>query len=113
MKRSRGSIFILSSLFWLSSRAVVFFFIFSLLLFMLYLLGNFQDFLDATQILLLQLLKASLLSEVFLGVLYIVLVFFLRRQRRHLRCLILCSLSVVFCYALLLAFSFLSAWFQI
>jgi len=92
---------------------VVFFFIFSLLLFLLYLLGNFQEFLDSTQIFLIKLLKISLLTEVFLGVLYILLVFVLRRQRRHYLKLIFCSLSVVISYLLLLAFSFLSAWFQL
>jgi hypothetical protein len=113
LRRSRGQIFLLSSLYWLVARAVVFFFIFSLLLFLLYLLGNFQEFLDSTQIFLIKLLKISLLTEVFLGVLYILLVFVLRRQRRHYLKLIFCSLSVVISYLLLLAFSFLSAWFQL
>ena len=100
MRRSRGQIFLLSSLYWLVARAVVFFFIFSLLLFLLYLLGNFQEFLDSTQIFLIKLLKISLLTEVFLGVLYILLVFVLRRQRRHYLKLIFCSLSVVISYLL-------------
>ncbi|MCK5005762.1 MAG: hypothetical protein KAR73_00135 [Spirochaetales bacterium] len=113
MRRSRGQIFILSSLYWLVARGVVFFFIFSLLLFLLYLLGNFQEFLDSTQIFLIKLLKISLLAEVFLGILYILLVFILRRQRRYYLKLIFCSLSVVISYLLLLAFSFLSAWFQL
>jgi len=113
LRRSRGQIFLLSSLYWLVARGVVFFFIFSLLLFLLYLLGNFQEFLDSTQIFLIKLLKISLLTEVFLGVLYIVLVFVLRRQRRYYLKLIFCSLSVVISYLLLLAFSFLSAWFQL
>jgi hypothetical protein len=109
----RGRIFLLSSLYWLVARTVVFFFIFSLLLFLLYLLGNFQDFLDSTQIFLIQLLKVSLLAEVFVGLLYLVMVFLLRRQRRFLGKVILCSLSVVASFALLLAFSFLTAWFQL
>jgi hypothetical protein len=95
------------------ARAVVFFFIFSLLLFLLYLLGNFQEFLDSTQIFLIKLLKFSLLAEVFIGFLYVLLVFLLQRQRRYLGKLILCSLSIVSSFALLLAFSFLSAWLQI
>lgn len=103
----------LSSLYWLVARGVVFFFLFSLLLFLLYLLGNFQEFLDSTQVLLIQLLKASLLAEVFIGLVYILSVFFLRRARRQYVKLILCSFSVVFCCLLLLAFSFLSAWFQL
>jgi hypothetical protein len=91
----------------------VFFFIFSLLLFLLYLLGNFQEFLDSTQIFLVQLLKVSLLAEVFVGLLYLLMVFMLRRQRRFLGKVILCSLSVVVSFVLLLAFSFLTAWFQL
>jgi len=91
----------------------VFFFIFSLLLFLLYLLGNFQEFLDSTQIFLIQLLKVSLLAEVFVGLLYLLMVFLLRRQRRFIGKVILCSLSVVTSFMLLLAFSFLTAWFQL
>jgi hypothetical protein len=109
----RGRVFLLSSLYWLVARTVVFFFIFSLLLFLLYLLGNFQEFLDSTQIFLIQLLKISLLAEVFVGLLYLLMVFLLRRQRRFLGKVILCSLSVTACFMLLLAFSFLSAWFQL
>ena len=45
--------------------------------------------------------------------LYILLLFVLRRQRRYLGKLILCSLSIVSSFLLLLAFSFLSAWFQL
>ena len=109
----RGRIFLLSSLYWLVSRTVVFFFIFSLLLFLLYLLGNFQEFLDSTQIFLIQLLKVSLLAEVFVGLLYLLMVFLLRRQRRFLGKVILCCLAVVASFVLLLAFSFLTAWFQL
>jgi hypothetical protein len=109
----RRRVFLLSSLYWLVARSVVFFFIFSLLLFLLYLLGNFQEFLDSTQIFLIQLLKVSLLAEVFTGLLYILMVFLLRRQRRFLGKVILCSLSVAASFVLLLAFSFLTAWFQL
>ena len=91
----------------------MFFFIFSLLLFLLYLLGNFQQFLDSTQVFLIQLLKVCLLAEVFVGLLYLVMVFLLRRQRRFLGKVILCSLSVLTSFVLLLAFSFLTAWFQL
>jgi len=113
LRRSRGSVFLLSALYWLVARAVVFFFIFSLLLFLLYLLGNFQEFLDSTQILLIRLLKSSLLTEVFFGSLYLLLVFILRRQRRYVGRVILCCLATLTCFALLLTFSFLSAWFQL
>jgi len=91
----------------------VFFFIFSLLLFLLYLLGNFQEFLDSTQIFLIQLLKVILLAEVFTGLLYLLIIFLLRRQRRFLGKVILCSLSIVASFVLLMAFSFLTAWIQL
>ena len=91
----------------------MFFFIFSLLLFLLYLLGNFQEFLDSTQIFLIQLLKVSLLAEVFVGLLYLFMVFLLRRQRRFLGKVILCCLSIVISFVSLLAFSFMTAWFQL
>ncbi len=91
----------------------MFFFIFSLLLFLLYLLGNFQEFLDSTQIFLIQLLKVILLAEVFTGLLYLLIIFLLRRQRRFLGKVILCSLSIVASFVLLMAFSFLTAWIQL
>ncbi len=47
----------------LTGRAVAFFFLVSLLLFFLYILGNSQDFLDSTQIFILSLLRASLSLE--------------------------------------------------
>jgi hypothetical protein len=43
-----------------AGRAVVFFFILSLLSLFFYVLGNYQDFLDATQLFLLGCLRASL-----------------------------------------------------
>jgi hypothetical protein len=110
---SRGRVFLLSSLYWLISRAVLFLFIFSLLLFALYLLGNFQQFLDSSQIMLLQILKICLLAEFFWGALYVALVFLLRRQRRLALKVVLCLLSMLFCGALLLLLSFLSAWLKI
>ena len=44
---------------------------------------------------------------------FALMVFLLRRQRRLLGKVILCSLSVVSSFVLLLAFSFLTAWFQL
>lgn len=104
-------VFFLESLYWLVSRAVVFCFLFSLLAFALYLLGNFQEFLDSTQVLLLAVLRFSLLAEVGLAALYLPIVL-LRGELRAGR-LILVLLSAVLCMALLLGLSFLSAWFQL
>lgn len=111
--RGKERVFLLSYLYWLVGRATVFFFILSLIVFALYLLGNFQEFLDSTQVFLILLLRVSLLAQVFAGLLYILLLFLLRRQRRLVMRLILCFFSVVVSLALLLAFSFLSAWLQL
>jgi hypothetical protein len=46
-----------------AGRAVAFFFVLSLLLMYVYLLGNYQDFLDSSQTYLLDLLRVSLVLE--------------------------------------------------
>ncbi len=50
-----------------AGRAVVFFFIVSILLLLLYVLGNYQDFLDSTQLFLLSSLRVSLSLEMITG----------------------------------------------
>jgi hypothetical protein len=104
--------FLLHSLYWLAGRGAVFFFILSLLVFALYLLGNFQEFLDSSQIFLLSLLRVSLLSEMLTALVYFVMVFLLGRQRRYPARLVLCLLAAALSATLLLAVGFLSAWFQ-
>jgi hypothetical protein len=112
MAHPRGQrIFFLESLCWFTGRAAVFFFLLSVLVLALYLLGNFQDFLDSTQVLLLTLLRLALLAEILLALLYIPLSIALGRQR--VGRLLLCLLSAAYGVALLLATGFLSAWFQI
>jgi hypothetical protein len=106
-------VFFFDSLFWLIGRAVVFFFVLAALLFALYLLGNFQEFLDSTQALLLRLLRPALLAEVLLALLYIVLLLVRARRRLLVGRLVLSFLSAVLCAGLLLATGFLSAWFQL
>jgi len=105
--------FFFQSLYWLVGRAVVFFFVLSVLVFALYLLGNFQEFLDSTQVLLLTLLRPALLAEVLLAVLYMVLVLLRVRQGLRWGRLVLSFLAVVFSAGLLLATGFLTAWFQL
>jgi hypothetical protein len=51
-----------------AGRAVVFFFIVSLLCLSLYILGNYQDFLDSTQLFLLAGLRVSLSLEMITGI---------------------------------------------
>ena len=111
LSRRRDGIHILNSLYWFTARAATFCFLLSLLVLALYLLGNFQEFMDATQVLLLTTLRLALWAEVLLSLLYIPVSVILGRQR-VLR-LLLCFLSVVYGLALLLATGFLYAWFQI
>ncbi|MBA7659228.1 hypothetical protein ES703_67202 [subsurface metagenome] len=106
-------VFLLTTLYEVISRGTIFFFIQSVILFSLYLLGNFQEFLDSTQIFLLKLLEVSLLLEVFLGIFHIVLIFFIDQKKHRFLKLILSFISVLFCYSLLLGFKFLAAWFQL
>lgn len=113
MTRERGRLAFVFTLYVVAGRAVIFFFMFSVLLFLLYLLGNFQEFLDDTQLYLLGLLRVSLLAELFAGLLYIISVFLLGRGRRRAVRLVLCAFSMVFSYAMLVGLSFLSAWFRL
>ena len=50
-----------------AGRAVAFFFIMSLVLLLLYVLGNYQDFLDSTQLFLLSCLRVALSLELIMG----------------------------------------------
>jgi hypothetical protein len=110
--QDRRRLFLLHSLYWLTGRGAVFFFVFSLLVFALYLLGNFQEFLDSSQLILLGLLRIGLLSQLLTALAYFVMLFLLGRQRRYPGRLVLCVLSAAFSAALLLAVGFLSAWLR-
>jgi hypothetical protein len=95
-------------------RAVVFFFILSVLLFFFYLLGNYQDFLDSTQLFLLSLLRATLGLELVSGVwLAVFLVYRNVREHRPLFVRwILLVLSLASCSGLLVALRFVQQWLQ-
>jgi len=101
------------SVFRVMGRSLVFFFTVSLLLLGTYLLGNFQDFLDTSQLFLLKSLEISLLIEVVLSLFYIIFILFrtIKTGKLGLLRLILAFLSLSFCFALILALKFLSAWF--
>jgi hypothetical protein len=103
--------FLLESLYWLTGRMAVFCFVQSALALVLYLLGNFQEFLDATQILLLTLLRLTLLAGILSALTYAAVSFAVRRPRAGR--LVLCFLSIAYSGALLLVTGFLSAWFQL
>jgi hypothetical protein len=106
----RRSLF-LKSLYWLAGRAAVFCFALSQLALALYLLGNFQEFLDSTQVMLLVLLRLALIAGILSALTYFVVSFFAGRARAGR--LILCFLSIVYSAGLLLVTGFLSAWFQL
>ncbi len=97
-----------------TGRAVVFFFLLSVLLFFFYLLGNYQDFLDSTQLFLLSLLRLSLGLELASGV-YLV-VFLVRNcinsRRPFVLRWILLLLSMTASGGLLLALQYIRAWLR-
>ncbi len=99
------------SLYWLAGRTAVFCFLLSQVALALYLLGNFQEFLDSTQVLLLVLLRLALIAGILSALTYAVVSFVVGRPRAGR--LILCFLSVVYGVALLMVTGFLSAWFQL
>jgi hypothetical protein len=111
-KRALNNLIILHALYRYTSRGTAFFFILSLILLCLYLIGNFQEFLDSSQIFLLRILDVVLLAEVFSGLVYIGVIFYIRHQRRYLAQLIFSALSVLLCFVFLLVLKFLTAWFQ-
>ncbi len=106
----RKSLF-LESLYWLAARTAVFCFVLSQLALALYLLGNFQEFLDSTQVLLLALLRLTLIAGILAALVFAVVSIVVGRPRAGR--LILCFLSIVYSGALLLVTGFLSAWLQL
>lgn len=97
-----------------TGRAVAFFFLLSVLLFFFYILGNYQDFLDSTQLFLLSVLRLSLALELASGA-YLVL-FLIRRniheRRPFLLRWILLVISMACCAVLLLALQYIRAWLR-
>jgi hypothetical protein len=95
-------------------RAVVFFFMLSVLLFFFYLLGNYQDFLDSTQLFLLSLLRVTLGLELASGVWLAVFLVYrnVRERRPFLVRWILLILSLACCSGLLVTLRFVQQWLQ-
>jgi hypothetical protein len=105
---------ILSRLSSYTGRAVVFFFATSSLLFFIFLVGNYQDFLDATQSMLLSALSGSLALELVCG---IALAAFLGRRalierRPFIVRWILLGCSLVISGGLLLGLHWLRSWLR-
>lgn len=97
-----------------AGRAVVFFFVSSLLALFFYVIGNFQDFLDSTQLFLLSLLHITLVLELVSG-LYLAVMLIARsvRERRFFVVrFVLVLLSMVVCSGLLLALGVIQSWLR-
>ena len=95
-------------------RAVVFLFCVSAMLFFFYAVGNTQEFLDSTQLLLLGLLRVTLWLEIAAGLWYAgFLVYRNVKERRPLvvRWLLLLASLVVSC-AFLATLQFVRQWLQ-
>ena len=95
-----------------TGRAAIFFFFLSVILFFFYIIGNYQDFLDSTQLFLLSLLRLSLTLELASGA---YLAIFLVRQSVHEHRLfvvrwVLLVVSMAGSGALLLALQYVRAW---
>ncbi len=99
----------------LLGKGALFFFLLSLLVLGTYLLGNFQDFLDGSQLFLLRGLEVTLLLEVVCGALYLGALLLQAAARRRFRVLrfSLAALALAVGSVLLLGLKFLSAWIQL
>lgn len=93
----------------------IFLFFFSLLVLSLFLLGNFQNFLDTTQTLLLRIFETSSLLYVVAALYNVILRIVLaikKRVRWHTLPAVTTLLGAVFLFASYLAFGFLFAWLR-
>jgi hypothetical protein len=97
-----------------AGRAVVFFFVLSLLLCFFYVLGTYQDFLDSTQLALLALLRVSLGCEIACGIWLAVFLAYRGVYERRVFAVrwVLLLLSLIFCAGLLLVLRFVQQWLQ-
>jgi len=95
-------------------RAVVFFFLTSALLFFFYVVGNYQDFLDSTQLFLLMLLRISLGLELVTGVWLAGFLIYrnVTEKRAFIARWLLLVLSFGICSTLLVALRFVQQWLQ-
>lgn len=99
----------------LSGRVLWYSFLHLLLLAALYLLGNVQEFLERTQVLLLRLMEITAIAATGAGVYRIVYCLVRALTTRSLRVplLFVTVLATAFAAALLLASMFLLIWFQL
>ena len=95
-------------------RAMVFFFTASALLFFFYIEGNYQDFLDSTQLFLLMFLRVTLGLELACGAWLAGFLIFrnVTEKRPLIVRWILLIVSMAACAALLVALRFVQQWLQ-
>jgi uncharacterized membrane protein YfcA len=95
-----------------AGRAAVFFFCMSALLVFVYVLGNYQDFLDSTQEFLLLLLRVSLSLQLVAGMWCAGLLVYrsVRERRPRIVRWILLLLSMAVCAVVLAALRFVQQW---
>jgi hypothetical protein len=100
-------------LFSLLGRLTFFFVVFSLFIFSLYIIGNFQEFLDSSQFLLLKLLEIISLFAGIFSLYYIFFLMFIAIMEKKVMPLrfILTSLSILLSILLFSGIKFLSSWF--
>ncbi len=93
---------------------MTFFFVLSILLCFFYVLGNYQDFLDSTQLFLLRSLRVSLELELFCGAWLAVFLVWraVQEHRAFLVRWVLLVLSAICCVVLLVALRFVQQWLQ-
>lgn len=101
-------------LFSLLGRLILFFVLFSLLILFLYIIGNYQEFLDSSQFLLLKILEVVSLFGGICATYYIFFLFFIVLVEKKLLILrfILTIISIVLCIILFSGIKFLSSWFN-
>jgi hypothetical protein len=94
-----------------TSKTTLFTFTYYMLLFILYLIGNYQYFLDTTQIFILQILSVFLILHCLSGLYYLFLtmVFAVKNRKIVLSKFILCTVSVTVALVLLFSVKALTA----
>ncbi len=101
----------LNLLYAVTSKATLFTFTYYMFLFILYLIGNYQYFLDTTQIFILQILNVFLILHCLFGLYYLFLtiIFTVKNKKIVLSKFILCTVSVAFALVLLFSVKALTA----
>ena len=101
-------------LFSLLGRLTIFFVLFSIQLLFLYIIGNYQEFLDSSQFFLLKILEIVSLLGGISGTYYIFFLFFVGVIEKKIMILrfILTIISIILCTFLFSGIKFLSSWFQ-